>query len=266
MFVSVHITAVLHCSFLWYFSVILAIGVKESSIINNIFTGVNLLVVTYVVICGLFKVDFHNWSLPSAEVRVIVLRPSHLLYTTDTYCLSPHTPHQHQQIPTVCPHTHPTNTNRYLLSVPPHTPPTPTDTYCLSPHTSPSTPGCTCPCQGQGHVKQASACSSMEESTTGCCSALGDINKLSIRLNNFHWFKIHEYEQMLLNSTGGNTQQTGARDFPLRGIPGKLGQGISRPGKLGQGISHWGEYPANWGKGFPTEGNTQQTGARDFPL
>ncbi|CAH1772769.1 unnamed protein product [Owenia fusiformis] len=49
-------------------SIILAIGVKESSTFNNIFTGVNLLVVTYVVICGMFKADFHNWNIPKNEI------------------------------------------------------------------------------------------------------------------------------------------------------------------------------------------------------
>lgn len=52
----------------FFFSVVLSIGVKESSILNNIFTAVNLLVVAYVVICGFFKLNFKNWSIPSDEV------------------------------------------------------------------------------------------------------------------------------------------------------------------------------------------------------
>lgn len=43
---------------------VLCFGVKESSLVNNIFTFVNLFVVAYVVIVGLFKADFHNWNLP----------------------------------------------------------------------------------------------------------------------------------------------------------------------------------------------------------
>ena len=50
-------------------SVILAVGVKESSRFNNLFTGVNLLVVTYIVICGAFKSDPHNWNLKPDEVN-----------------------------------------------------------------------------------------------------------------------------------------------------------------------------------------------------
>ncbi|XP_021368950.1 high affinity cationic amino acid transporter 1-like isoform X2 [Mizuhopecten yessoensis] len=49
-------------------AVVLAVGVKESSTFNNIFTGVNLLVVTYVIICGMFKVDVHNWQLKPSEI------------------------------------------------------------------------------------------------------------------------------------------------------------------------------------------------------
>lgn len=46
----------------------LAIGVKESTKFNSVFTGLNLLVVIYVVVCGSFKLDFHNWNLDKSEV------------------------------------------------------------------------------------------------------------------------------------------------------------------------------------------------------
>ena len=51
-----------------FISVILAVGVKESSRFNNLFTGVNLLVVTYIVICGSFKSESHNWNINPDEV------------------------------------------------------------------------------------------------------------------------------------------------------------------------------------------------------
>ena len=47
---------------------ILTFGVKQSSIVNNVFTVVNLLVVSYVVICGLFKVNGDNWKIPASQV------------------------------------------------------------------------------------------------------------------------------------------------------------------------------------------------------
>ena len=67
--------ASLHCylpsllSFFLCFPGLLAFGVRESTFFNNIFTGVNLLVVLYVIICGLFKADLSNWDIPSDKVK-----------------------------------------------------------------------------------------------------------------------------------------------------------------------------------------------------
>ena len=52
---------------------LLIVGVKESARFNNIFTGVNLLVVLYITLCGLFKVDTHNWNLSPDEVLIFFL-------------------------------------------------------------------------------------------------------------------------------------------------------------------------------------------------
>ncbi|XP_023227602.1 cationic amino acid transporter 2-like [Centruroides sculpturatus] len=49
-------------------TVLLSFGVKESSKLNNVFTVVNLLVVVYVLICGSFKADIHNWELPKSKI------------------------------------------------------------------------------------------------------------------------------------------------------------------------------------------------------
>lgn len=50
------------------FTVALAFGAKESSLINNLFTLTNLAVVLYVIICGSFKSDPANWKIPAADV------------------------------------------------------------------------------------------------------------------------------------------------------------------------------------------------------
>lgn len=50
------------------FSIALAFGAKESSRVNNVFTVVNLLVVLFVIISGLFHVDASNWNLSKEEV------------------------------------------------------------------------------------------------------------------------------------------------------------------------------------------------------
>ncbi|CAH0715868.1 unnamed protein product, partial [Brenthis ino] len=48
--------------------VLLAVGVRESSVINNLFTAVNVLVILFIIFAGAFKVETSNWSIPAAEV------------------------------------------------------------------------------------------------------------------------------------------------------------------------------------------------------
>lgn len=50
------------------FSAALAFGAKESSIVNNIFTFLNLAVVLFVIIAGSFKADPANWAIPAEQV------------------------------------------------------------------------------------------------------------------------------------------------------------------------------------------------------
>jgi amino acid transporter len=50
------------------FVAVLAIGVKESSRMNNLFTGINLCVVTFIIIAGSIKADFKNWNLTKEDV------------------------------------------------------------------------------------------------------------------------------------------------------------------------------------------------------
>ncbi|XP_056393858.1 cationic amino acid transporter 3 [Hyla sarda] len=44
-------------------TVLLAVGVSESALVNKIFTGVNLLVLAFVILSGFLKGDVKNWSL-----------------------------------------------------------------------------------------------------------------------------------------------------------------------------------------------------------
>lgn len=50
------------------FSLAIAIGAKESSIVNNVFTFLNLAVVLFVIVVGSFKADPENWQVPASEV------------------------------------------------------------------------------------------------------------------------------------------------------------------------------------------------------
>ncbi|XP_055693350.1 cationic amino acid transporter 2-like [Lutzomyia longipalpis] len=50
------------------FAIALSLGVRESVVINNIFTLVNLAVVLYTVVTGAFRADPANWSIPQEDV------------------------------------------------------------------------------------------------------------------------------------------------------------------------------------------------------
>ncbi|KAK7073299.1 High affinity cationic amino acid transporter 1, partial [Halocaridina rubra] len=52
-----------------FLSVILSLGVKESSILNSFCTGVTLVVVTYTIIALAIKGDGHNWHLTPEELN-----------------------------------------------------------------------------------------------------------------------------------------------------------------------------------------------------
>uniref|UniRef100_A0A8D8VCW7 Cationic amino acid transporter 2 n=1 Tax=Cacopsylla melanoneura TaxID=428564 RepID=A0A8D8VCW7_9HEMI len=49
-------------------AVMLAVGLKESVILNNVLTSANLFIVAFVIILGCFKVDWNNWNIPASQV------------------------------------------------------------------------------------------------------------------------------------------------------------------------------------------------------
>ncbi|XP_022163257.1 cationic amino acid transporter 2-like [Myzus persicae] len=59
---------VLSFSLVLLLSIILSWGVRESTMINNVFTVVNLLTVVTVILSGLFKVNSYNWSIPKQDI------------------------------------------------------------------------------------------------------------------------------------------------------------------------------------------------------
>ncbi|XP_048885617.1 cationic amino acid transporter 3 [Brienomyrus brachyistius] len=46
---------------------LLAFGVSESALVNKVFTGVNLIVLSFVIISGFVKGDTHNWQLTAED-------------------------------------------------------------------------------------------------------------------------------------------------------------------------------------------------------
>ncbi|XP_029341215.1 cationic amino acid transporter 3 [Acyrthosiphon pisum] len=59
---------ILSFSLVLLLSFLLSWGVRESAMINNLFTIVNLLTVGTVVVSGLFKINFHNWNIPKQDI------------------------------------------------------------------------------------------------------------------------------------------------------------------------------------------------------
>ncbi|XP_063597840.1 cationic amino acid transporter 2-like isoform X2 [Penaeus indicus] len=57
-------------------SVVLAVGVKESSMMNNVFTFINLVVITYVIIAAGTQAKAENWAIPEAEVEATCTNPN----------------------------------------------------------------------------------------------------------------------------------------------------------------------------------------------
>jgi solute carrier family 7 (cationic amino acid transporter), member 3 len=49
-------------------AVLLAVGVKESTFLNNIFTGVNLVTVMIVLIAGSLNADPKNWAIAKEDI------------------------------------------------------------------------------------------------------------------------------------------------------------------------------------------------------
>lgn len=48
---------------------LLAFGVSESALVNKIFTGINLLVLGFVIIAGFVKGDIANWNITEDDIK-----------------------------------------------------------------------------------------------------------------------------------------------------------------------------------------------------
>ncbi|XP_003424871.1 high affinity cationic amino acid transporter 1 [Nasonia vitripennis] len=53
----------------------LSIGVKESSMLNNVFTTINLITISIIVVSGIIKADPSNWSIDVLDIPMNVTNP-----------------------------------------------------------------------------------------------------------------------------------------------------------------------------------------------
>lgn len=44
-------------------------GAGESALVNKVFTGLNLLVLSFIIISGIIKGDPHNWKLTEEDYK-----------------------------------------------------------------------------------------------------------------------------------------------------------------------------------------------------
>ena len=56
----------------YYLTVMLIIGVKESSLLNSIVTLANLAIVFLIIVCGSMKLDFSNWKLNPYVMHITI--------------------------------------------------------------------------------------------------------------------------------------------------------------------------------------------------
>lgn len=49
-------------------SILLAVGVKESTLLNNIFTVINMAVISLILVAGAIKSDPSNWAIPKESI------------------------------------------------------------------------------------------------------------------------------------------------------------------------------------------------------
>ena len=48
-------------------TVLLALGVPESARVYRVFTGINILVLSFTIVSGFIKGDLHNWQLTEQD-------------------------------------------------------------------------------------------------------------------------------------------------------------------------------------------------------
>lgn len=48
---------------------VLVLGARESTLVNKVFTVINLLVLSFIILSGFIKGDLHNWELTEQDYK-----------------------------------------------------------------------------------------------------------------------------------------------------------------------------------------------------
>ena len=65
-------------SFIFHFhpTGLLVLGVHESALVNKVFTSLNILVLSFIILTGIIKGDLHNWKLTNQDYSLTTLNTS----------------------------------------------------------------------------------------------------------------------------------------------------------------------------------------------
>ena len=55
---------------------ILVLGARESALVNKWFTGINILVLGFIIVSGFIKGDLHNWNLTEQDYTLNTSAPT----------------------------------------------------------------------------------------------------------------------------------------------------------------------------------------------
>ena len=73
--------AVLDVSYSIFPTGVLVLGAHGSTLVNKVFTVINLLVLSFIILSGFIKGDLHNWELTEQDYKL------NTSGSTDTYSL-----------------------------------------------------------------------------------------------------------------------------------------------------------------------------------
>ena len=62
--------AVLDVSYSIFPTGVLVLGARESTLVNKVFTVINILVLSFIILSGFIKGDLHNWELTEQDYKL----------------------------------------------------------------------------------------------------------------------------------------------------------------------------------------------------